>query len=230
MQKLALIPARKGSKRVPNKNIKSFGGIPIMGYSIKAALDWKFDEVIVYTDSYQYSRIAKEFGATCPFSREKADDVQGLYEVVTEVLLKYKLEMAKEWDAVCVIYPCAPFITHELIETGYNLMHTGNYDAVFPVVRNSFHYQQLMYFQGESIRHVFPAFRNESSNNWGDTYRHAGQFFWEKVPALKRNKTLIPDNSGALKINPWMGIDIDTPDDWEFAEVKYRVLKEMEYR
>ena len=229
MRKLAIIPARKGSKRIPDKNIKDFDGVPVISYSIKAALEWKFDKVIVYTDSYKYTKIAKEFGAEVPFRREKADDVQGLYEMTMEVLQKYKIEKMIEWDFVCVIYPCAPFINHELIEAGYNLLLWGNHDAAFPVVKNPFHYQQLMYFKDDRIRYVFPAFRDESSNDWYDSYRHAGQFFWEKVSSLKYNKTLIPDNSGAMVINPWEAIDIDTVDDWEYAEVKHKVLQEMGY-
>ena len=69
----------------------------------------------------------------------------------------------------------------------------------------------------------------ESRGDWEDTYRHAGQFFWEKVSSLRHNKTLSPDNSGALVISPWEAIDIDTVEDWEYAVVKYRVPQEMEY-
>ena len=229
MRKLALIPARKGSKRIENKNIKDFAGIPIIGYSIKAALEWKFDKVIVYTDSPKYSKIAKEFGAEVPFRREEVDDTQGLYDVVMEVLRRYKVEKMLEWDFICLIYPCAPFINHELIEAGYNLMLWGNHDCVFPVAKAPYPYQRLMYFEGDRVKYVFPVFRDTPSNDWKDTYTIVGTFFWLKVSSLKHNKTLIPDNSGALVINSWEAIDIDTVDDWEYAEVKYRVLQEMGY-
>lgn len=230
MQTLALIPARKGSKRIPDKNIKDFCGIPIIGYSIKAALDWRFDEVMVYTDSYKYSKIAKEFGAKMPFRREKASDEQGLYEVVREVLLQYKLRYQRKFDYVCLIYPCAPFINHELIEAGYNLLLWSNHDCVFPVAPNAFYYQQLFYFRNDKIKYVFPVFRDTPSNQWEKTYRFAGQYFWLNVPRLKYNKTLIPDNSSAIVIHPWEAIDIDTIEDWEYAEIKYKIIKEMEYR
>jgi pseudaminic acid cytidylyltransferase len=230
MQTLALIPARKGSKRIPDKNIKDFCGVPIISYSIKAAVDWRFTEVMVYTDSPKYTKIAKEFGAKVPFRREKADDKQKLFDVVKEVLLHYKLHKQMSFEYVCLIYPCAPFINPELIETGYNLMLWGNHDAVFPVVPNSFHYQQLLYFRGDRIKHVFPAFRDTPSNDWEQTYRHAGQYFWVKTASLKYNKTLISDNSGAIIIHPWEAIDIDTTEDWEYAEIKYKMLQEMEYR
>ena len=229
MQTLALIPARKGSNRIPDKNIKEFAGIPIIGYSIKAALEWHFDEVIVYTDSYKYSKIAKEFGAKVPFRRDKVDDNQSLYDCVREVLTQYKLKQ-KEFDYVCLIYPCAPFFDGEIIEAGYNLMLWGGYDAVFPVAPNPFHYQQLFYFRGEKIQYVFPAFRDTPSNQWEGTYRFAGQYLWLSVPRLKYNKTLIPDNSSAIVVHPWEAVVIDTPEDWEYAVVKYIVLKEMGYR
>ena len=230
MQTLALIPARKGSKRIPNKNIKDFCGIPIIGYSIKAALEWHFDEVMVYTDSYKYTKIAKEFGAQVPFRRDKADDAQGLFEVVREVLLLYKLQKQLEFDFVCLIYPCAPFINPELIEAGYNILLWGNHDCVFPVAPNPFHYQQLFYFRDDQIKYVFPAFRDTPSNDWEPTYRSAGQYFWLNAKKLKYNKTLIPDNSGAIVIHPWEAVDIDTTEDWEYAEIKYKMLLEMNYR
>jgi len=230
MQTLALIPARKGSKRIPDKNIKIFDGIPIIGYSIKAALEWRFTEVMVYTDSYKYSKIAKEFGAKVPFRREKVSDDHTLFETVQEVLLEYKLKQQREFDYICLIYATAPFINAELIEAGYNLLLWGNHDCVFPIAKAPYPYQRLLYIENNKVKYVFPAFRNKDSNDWIDTYTIAGSFFWLSVPRLKHNKTLIPDNSGYIIINPWEAAEIDTYEDWEYAEIKYKMIQEMGYK
>jgi len=80
---VALIPARSGSKGVPNKNIKLLAGFPLIAYSIKAALKSKLiDRVIVSTDSKEYAEIAREYGAEVPFLRpnefsgDRATDTQ----------------------------------------------------------------------------------------------------------------------------------------------------------
>ena len=93
MSVIAIIPARGGSKRIPQKNIKEFCGLPIISYSIKAALEsGVFDEVMVSTDSEDIAKIAKKFGAKVPFFRsEKAsNDYATTSEVIMEVLLEYE--------------------------------------------------------------------------------------------------------------------------------------------
>ena len=93
MSRLAIIPARGGSKRIPRKNIKLFLGEPIISYSIKAALRSNlFDEVMVSTDDKEIATIAIKYGAKVPFFRglNTSNDFAGLAEVIIEVLDQYK--------------------------------------------------------------------------------------------------------------------------------------------
>lgn len=93
MSKIAVIPARGGSKRIPLKNIKEFNGSPLISYSIKAALESKlFDKVVVSTDDEKIASVAKSFGAEVPFLRDKslADDFTGTFAVVKDAYLKLK--------------------------------------------------------------------------------------------------------------------------------------------
>ena len=92
-EKIAIIPARGGSKRIPKKNIKEFCGKPIICYAIEAALKSKlFDEVMVSTDSEEIADIARRYGASVPFmrSRETAGDYASTAQVIFEVLDKYE--------------------------------------------------------------------------------------------------------------------------------------------
>ena len=114
MRTLAIIPARGGSKRIPNKNIRNFLGKPIIAYSINTALDSDlFDEVMVSTDSAMIADVATNFGANIPFLRsdDSASDKATTVDVLIEVLSRYK-EQGINFRYACCIYPTAPFISH----------------------------------------------------------------------------------------------------------------------
>ena len=117
MSKLAVIPARGGSKRIPGKNVKTFIDRPIIQYSIDAALDSKlFDEVMVSTDCPNIADLSKELGAKVPFirSKENSDDFSSSLDVLKEVLFSYRRE-GKEFQSFCCLYPTAPFCNGEEI-------------------------------------------------------------------------------------------------------------------
>ena len=110
---IAIITARGGSKRIPRKNIKEFCGKPIIEYSIEAALEsGVFDEVMVSTDDEEIAEVARKAGAKVPFMRSSlsAGDYASTDDVLMEVMLAYK-EQGREFDALCCIYPTAPFVT-----------------------------------------------------------------------------------------------------------------------
>src|SRR6185312_3359152 len=106
VMKIAVIPARGGSKRIPRKNIKPFRGKPMIGWSIEAARkSFLFDHIIVSTDDAEISRIAKEWGAEVPFIRpaELADDHTGTTEVIAHAT-QWALEQTWPVKAICFIY------------------------------------------------------------------------------------------------------------------------------
>lgn len=89
MKNIAIITARSGSKGLPDKNIRTLSGKPLMYYSIKAAAESKlFDTIMVSTDSQKYANIARQFGADVPFLRSEftSGDNANSWDVVTEVL------------------------------------------------------------------------------------------------------------------------------------------------
>src|SRR2546428_13341498 len=113
MNKIAIIPARGGSKRIPRKNIKDFLGKPIIAYSIEAALSsGLFDEVMVSTDDNEIADVAKKYGASIPFKRssKNADDYATTIDVLVEVLEGYQ-KVGKNFDLACCIYLTAPFVS-----------------------------------------------------------------------------------------------------------------------
>ena len=126
MKNIAIITARSGSKGLPDKNIRTLSGKPLMYYSIKAAAESKlFDTIMVSTDSQKYANIARQFGADVPFLRSEftSGDNANSWDVVTEVLKNYQ-ELGKKFDTVCLLQPTSPLRKAEDIIEGYNLMVT----------------------------------------------------------------------------------------------------------
>ena len=112
MNRLAIITARGGSRRIPKKNIKDFCGKPIIAYSIEAAIEsGLFDEVMVSTDSEEIAKIAQKYGAAVPFMRNEktSDDYATTADVLLEVIENYR-NLGRTFDYFCCIYPTAPFV------------------------------------------------------------------------------------------------------------------------
>lgn len=123
MVNLAIIPARSGSKGLKDKNIKLLNGKPLLVYSIEAALQaGVFDQVMVSTDSIEYSKIAKSYGAQVPFLRSEVNssDQASSWDMVREVLSFYR-EEGKEFDSFCLLQPTSPLRNAEDIRNAYRL-------------------------------------------------------------------------------------------------------------
>ena len=121
MSNLAIIPARSGSKGLPDKNIKLLCGKPLLAYSVEAALkSGMFDTVHVSTDSEEYARIAKECGADVPFlrSEETASDTASSVSVILEVLERYAVQ-GKSFQTVMLLQPTSPLRTAKDIKKAY---------------------------------------------------------------------------------------------------------------
>ena len=123
INKLAVITARSGSKRIPNKNIRDFLGKPIISYSISAAIECGiFDEVMISTESDTIAQISQDYGATFPFRRSEyaAGDHVMTIDVMVEVVNEYRKRGINP-EIVCCIYPTVPFLSAKRLQQAYNL-------------------------------------------------------------------------------------------------------------
>lgn len=123
MRRIAIIPARSGSKGIKNKNIKNLCGKPLMAYTIEAAIKSNiFDCVHVSTDCEEYAIIAREYGADVPFLRDKefATDSASTWDTVKNVLNKYS-ELGEKFDVVTILQPTSPLRTSQDICNAYQL-------------------------------------------------------------------------------------------------------------
>ena len=225
MTAIAIITARGGSKRIPGKNIRPFLGKPIISYSIQAALDsGVFDTVMVSTDSEEIASIARTLGAQVPFLRSAAtaDDYASTDDVIREVLLAYQ-HRGECFDSFCCIYPTAPFVTADKLKQGMELLQEA--ESVMPVV--AFSYPPLRGLQlneaGE-LRRIWPEYAMTRSQDLPVYYHDCGQFYCCRTAPFLEKGTTDLDNMVPLFMNEMEVQDIDTLQDWEIAEVKYRIM------
>ena len=224
--KIAIIPARGGSKRIPRKNIRPFLGKPIISYSIKAAIDSKlFDVVMVSTDDEEIAKIAKQYGAEIPFYRstENSNDFAGTTDVLIEVINEYK-KKSHLIDYACCIYPCAPFVTATILKEAFDKLQKVKLDSVFPVVKFSNPIQRSFKIQSDKIEMFYPEYLNTRSQDLEPAYSDAGQFYFFNVSSLLNQKKILTANSSGIIINEMSAQDIDNENDWQLAELKYKML------
>ncbi|WP_272674276.1 MULTISPECIES: pseudaminic acid cytidylyltransferase [unclassified Providencia] len=227
--KIAIIPARGGSKRIPRKNIKIFHGKPMIAYSIEAAIKSKcFDKIIVSTDDLEIANIAKEYGAEVPFLRppELSNDYANTVEVIQHAILWYE-ENNISIDKVCCIYATAPFITSmDLINGFAKLDSNNNIDFVFSAAKFAFPIQRAIKLSSnEKVNMFYPEYELSRSQDLEESYHDAGQFYWGKKTAFLQKKSIFANSSEIVLIPRDRVQDIDTLEDWDFAELLYSIIK-----
>ncbi|GBR75483.1 glycosyl transferase GTA-type super family [Candidatus Termititenax persephonae] len=227
MTKIAIIPARGGSKRIPRKNIKEFLGKPIIAYSIEAALrSGVFDEVMVSTDDQEIAEIAQKYGAQVPFYRspEMSSDMAMTAPVLIEVLQEYE-ERGRKFEHVCCVYPCAPFIRAGRLQEGLALLlRQPQFDNLLPLVRFSYPPQRCFVIRQGQAYFLHPENYNVRSQDLEPYYHDAGQFYFTKTEFLLREQKMNGKNTLPLILPESEVQDIDTEEDWKIAEMKYKIL------
>lgn len=221
---LTIIPARGGSKRIPKKNIKNFLGKQIITYPIIAALNAKFiNKVIVSTDSEEIKTIALNNGAEVPFMRsnKNSDDFATTFDVIEEVLDN----IDGNYELICCIYPTSVFVTPDILNNAIEqLRNDHKATSIASVLEYSHPIQRSLSTDSEYLVSNHPEFYNTRSQDLSTNYHDAGQFYIFKVDAVLGEKRLITKNCIPYIINQNHAQDIDTCQDWELAELKYRLL------
>ena len=220
MKNIAIITARSGSKGLLDKNIKLLAGKPLIAYSIEAAIESGcFDTVMVSTDSEKYAEIAKEHGAEVPFlrSEETSGDTAGSWDVVREVLCKYK-EMGKSYDSVCLLQPTSPLRKSEDIIAGYKLYEEKYADAVTAVTEVDHSPLWCMTLSEDLSLGEFSKNRRDIPRQLLDTYyRINGALYIQKI--VGDGTELCGDKEFAYIMPRERSVDIDTELDFKYAEL-----------
>lgn len=225
--KVAIIPARGGSKRIPGKNVKPFCGKPMIAWSIDAAkASGCFDKIIVSTDDRQIADVAQELGAEVPFLRpcDLADDHTGTLPVIRHAvqwLNNHKLTV----DYACCLYATAPFISAEDLQRGQRLIQQSFSSYAFSVTSYAFPIQRAIHINESGRVAMFnPEHFQTRSQDLEEAWHDAGQFYWGTAEAWLEEKPFFAEDSVPVKLPRHRVQDIDTPEDWARAEWLFRAM------
>lgn len=226
--RLAVIPARGGSKRIPRKNIKPFCGKPMITWSIEAArLSGCFDRIIVSTDDAEIADVARAQGAEVPFTRppELSDDHTGTIPVIAHAI-DWMNHNVGSVDFACCIYATAPFVQPEDLRRGFDLMQKSGADYAFSVTSYAFPIQRAIRITAEQRIEMFnPEYFNTRSQDLEEAFHDAGQFYWGCAAAWLVGKPLFSHDAAPVPLPRHRVQDIDTPEDWERAEWLFKAMQ-----
>jgi len=219
--KLAIIPARGGSKRIPGKNVKMFGGKPMIAHSIVAARETGiFDQIIVTTDDDQIADIARDFGATTPFRRpaELSDD-----RTTTDAVLLHALDWmdkhAMPVDYACCIYATAPFVRPQDLRLGLDKLRQHDATTAFSVTTFPYPIFRALGINAQGrLEMLWPENRVTRSQDLPEAWHDAGQFYWMDVSKYQQERRLFSTDSVPVPIPRYLVQDIDSLEDWQTAE------------
>lgn len=225
---VAIIPARGGSKRIPQKNIKHFCGKPMIAHAIDAAkISGVFDEIVVSTDCDDIASLALEFGATLSIKRpvELADDYAPTIPVVQHAI-EQLAELAIE--SVCCIYATAAFLTPEILKQAHGFICEDVADFVMPVVAYSCPFERALQMDGQGfLRMKNIENLNQRTQDCEILYHDVGQFYFGSIDAWREPSHFYDQRVKAVPIPKYRAHDIDTPEDWVFAELVFNQLDSL---
>lgn len=225
--KVAIIPARYGSKRIKKKNIKNFYSKPMIYWTISKLLKSKFfDKIIVSSDSQKILNISRSYGADILINRPS---ILSGDKIATQPVIIHAIEvLEKEYnyfpEFVCSIYPCNPFLKKKDLTDSFNMLIKKKSKFVFPVAEYSHPIQRALIFNNKN--NLTPHNSKSSLKRTQDlkkTYHDAGQFCWGTSKNWKKVQN-IHGNALGLKIPSWRVVDIDNLSDWKRAEKLFKIF------
>lgn len=226
--KLAIIPARGGSKRIPRKNIKPFCGKPMIAWSIEAAQESGcFDRVIVSTDDAEIAEVARQYGAEVPFMRplELSDDHTGTIPVIRHAIETINSQ-GRAVEQACCLYATAPFIRAEDLRRGLELLQGSGGNYAFSVTSYAFPIQRAIRLTPEGRVEMFnPEHFSTRSQDLEEAYHDAGQFYWGRAEAWLQGQMIFSPASLPVMLPRHRVQDIDTPEDWVRAEWMFKAMQ-----
>ena len=227
---IALIPARFGSKRVKNKNIKVLGKHPLIAYTIQSAIESNvFDEIIVSTDSAEIKEISEYYGARVPFlrpaefSQDTSPDIQWVRHA-----LDYMIQQNLEYDFFSILRPTSPFRKPDTIKRALDLFMTNNCDSLRAVEKCLQHPCKMWTKDGKFIKPFIELsdLGPLSQPLHSSQYPSLPEVYVQNASLeIAHTRVVYKDNniSGA-KIIPFItendeGIDVNVEDDWALAKI-----------
>lgn len=225
MRILALIPARSGSKGIPNKNIKFLNGKPLIAYTIEKAIKSEaFNRVIVSTDSIEIANIAVSYGADVPFLRPHilADDKSPTLGVVTHAI-ETLLDMGENYDAVCLLQPTSPLRSIEDISQSIAKFKETHADSLISVISVPHEYNPHWVFEDLDSNGLLSISTGEKEiiarrQDLPNCYIRNGAIYITSIRTLLKERSLYGNMISYYEMNSTNHVNLDTMEDWYKAE------------
>ena len=227
--KIAIIPARAGSKRIKNKNIIDIFGKPMIQRTIEILLKSKiFDMIIVSSDSKKIQNISRKAGAKVLFTRPKnlANDFVGTFEVINHAI-NHLMSINILPQYVCCVYPTSIMLKPSDIKNSYKKIREKNCDFALSVTDYGHPPQRGFYLKNNSLRVLNKKFYKQRTQDLDKIYHDAGQFYSFNVNNLNHKQKLLKDLTGHIEVSEMEAQDIDNLVDWKLAELKYKIINNL---
>lgn len=232
MEILTVIPARGGSKGIPNKNIRPFAGKPLIAHTIDHAKKTKrISRIIVSTESEKIAKVAKKYGAEVPFLRpeEMAGDKSPVVDAILDLLEKLQKQENYTPDVLVLLQATSPLRKSEDIDAVLDLFFKEKAPAAVTVCRT----EQLVFTKDSKERLKLesnPAFLKSTNRQMlPTTYKFDGCVVYVIKPSvLFKERTFVPKNTRAYVMPRWRTVDLDEPEDFVVGELIYKKRKEIE--
>ncbi|MEQ1955722.1 pseudaminic acid cytidylyltransferase [Mesorhizobium sp. CN2-181] len=225
--RVAVIPARGGSKRVPRKNVRVFAGKPMIAWAIKAAADsGVFDHILVSTDDVEIRDVAVAAGAEAPFLRpaELSDDHTGTRKVIQHAISEAERAFGLV-EAVCCIYATAAFVEPDDLRQGLQRLTADGRQFAFSATAYAYPIQRaLRRAAGGGVEMCQPEHRLTRTQDLEEVFHDAGQFYWGRRDAFLSEEPMFGPQAAPVMIPNWRVHDIDNEDDWKRAEMMFSAL------
>ena len=218
---VAIIPARKNSKRIPGKNYKKFNGKRIIISTIEKLKKSKlFGRIIVSTDCKKIASISKRYGAEIPFRRPKflSDDYTSSASVISHSV-RFLAKEGYRFDYVCCVYAPNPFLQISDLKKGFRKIKLRKLNYVFSATLYRFpFFRSFTFSRKRGIKVLFKNKINKRSQDLKQIICDAAQFYWGCKEAWLQEKNLFTKGSDIIMIPEWRYHDIDTLGNWKLAE------------
>jgi len=229
MKILGLIPARGGSKGIPNKNRKELGGKPLMQYTIDAALGSKMlSRVIFSSEDKTLIKLAEKLGVEVPFIRpeELSEDTSGSIEVVQHAL-DFVSKNGEQYDAVCLLQVTTPFRSSQFIDNAITTFIKNGNDSLISVQKVPHHYNPHWVFEADNETLKIATGEKEiikRRQDLPDTFIRDGSIYITKTDVLQKQNSFFGNSISYLESDPSKHVNIDTMEDWVKAEQLLKIL------
>jgi pseudaminic acid cytidylyltransferase len=224
---VAIIPARGGSKRIPRKNARPFLGVPLIVRTLQVVrASGVFDRVVVSTDDGEVAALARDAGAEVPFRRPPrlSDDHTGTRPVIQHAIRQLEAASGTQLGLVCAIYVTAVFMTADDLVRARRLLLDDSAAFVFTATSFPAPIQRALRRLPDGSCEMFqPEHRHTRSQDLEGAYHDAGQFYWGTRDAWLSDLPTFGPHSRLFVLPRWRVQDIDTPEDWQHAELIQRV-------